>query len=312
MDILTEVAHYAAPIIAEENKELTETETEEDSDTGDDEFPDEHEEIEFVACKGEEVVLPWMPSKYPWNELINESIFPELAEGYKHSVDVVELSPNMMTLGKKVALPDVQNRMSYLGLKETKENFRQTVDEINKYKKAFQDTISIIISNFMLEIARKLHFADDEHGNGVKDWDDFMLAIESSNRREDGKKIVIIVYLIFDWMKHFQQAVSDLVMKIHNVTINSKSPSLTKKRRPKSFINKMVTQGINAIRKAINKNASEHSGFKYTITRYGEELENVKDDYDNRTKRFFYEWMVWYDPVSWFGFGINSFLQYVL
>lgn len=61
---------------------------------------------------------------------------------------------------------DVENQIAYLGWKSNKETSLICEREISSYKKEIKDTIHIIVSNFMLDIARKLHFGDDKTNLG--------------------------------------------------------------------------------------------------------------------------------------------------
>lgn len=302
MDVVpVEATNLAENVIPLEATNETNEETESEEELEIDEFPDENEEEVFVPDEGEEVILPWLSTDtYQWNEWLNDQLFPELSEGYDFGEDPTDISPNMITLGKKIALEDIHNRMAYVGVtgaQETRQQFRAYLDILTSYKKNFQNTCDIIVSHLMLYAARQLHFGDDEHGHGVRDWDEFLLAVEDVSSREETKQVTIIVYLIFDFLKRFKKVICEYVLKIHNVRFNSRSPN-RRGRVPGNFITKMVTQSLNALRKSINTKSSEYVGFKYTITRYGEELENATDKHDNRKQKHFYDWMVQYDAVS--------------
>ena len=297
--VATNMAENVIPL-QDTNKDNEETESEEESVV--DEFPDEIVEEVFVPDEGEELILPWLSTgTYQWDEWLNDQLFPELSEGYDFGENPTDISPNMITLGKKIALADVRNRMDYAGVtgaQETQQQFRAYFDILSAYKKNFQNTCDIIVSQLMLHAARKLHFADDEHGNGVRDWDEFLLAVEDVSTRDETKQVTIIVYLIFDFLKRYKKIICEYVLKIHNVRFNSRSPPNRTGRKAGNFITKMVTHSLNALRKSINTKSSDYVGFKYTITRYGDELENAAHKHDNRKQKYFYDWMVQYNAVS--------------
>ena len=60
----------------------------------------------------------------------------------------------------------------------------------------------------------------------------------------------------------------------------------------------MVSAAVNDLRKKINGASSENIGFKYTITRYDEHLDDKQHHNDNCKKKHFYNWMTIYNPVS--------------
>lgn len=282
------------------NERREETDSESSVGSGFSEDPYDIPDVPVVVDEpdpGENLVLDFMTTKYKWKKWCNESLFQELGSSFKHGSDPVEVSPELFRLDKKVDIKDVEKRIEYLGLESKKSTRIQCEAEISSYKKRINDTIHIIVSNFMLDIARKLHFGDDKHGNGVQSWDDFLLAVEKACKRPSCKKVLIVSYLIFDWLPFYQRKVGKFVQKIHNIVIFEKERK-KKSRRTQDFIYKMVSAAVNDLRKKINTASSMNTGFKYTITRYDEHLDDKKHHNDNRKKQHFYKWMVIYDPVS--------------
>ena len=87
--------------------------------------------------------------------MVERFIGKEMGPSYKHGSDPVEVSPELFRLDKKVDMKDVEKRIEYLGLESNKSTRIQCEAEISSYKKRINDTIHIIVSNFMLDIARK-------------------------------------------------------------------------------------------------------------------------------------------------------------
>jgi hypothetical protein len=100
-------------------------------------------------------------------------------------------------------------------------------------------------------------------------------------------------------MPYYQRKVSKYVLKIHNIIILQKAGVRTT-RPTQDFVFKMVSFSVNDLRKKINTSSSDHVGFKYTIMRYAEHLEKKAHHNDNRKKKHFYNWMIIYNPVSYF------------
>jgi hypothetical protein len=305
----------AASIPQNDPDEETESESEDKESFGDieeneelHEFPDageldkiEEKEVKGTPDPGEELSFPWMPDEYRWKDWLNKKLFPELSKSYKHDGKPKKLGPEMISMGTKITPEDMRNRCIYRGWKpDERDNLAKCNAEISAYKAQFSDTIDIILSNFMMDIARKLDFGNDKNGNGLKDWNALLLAVEAAEKKEDCKKIVIFLYIIFDWIPFYQLQIARFVCKIHNVKIHNRDKTKEYVKGSTDFMQKMVSLGANILRKQVNDTASERKGFKYTIVRYGPYLAERKSTNDNRKKKHFYHWMVRFNAVSYF------------
>jgi hypothetical protein len=327
MNVQAETAAARAQVINDDENEETEEEDEEndddeeededddDDDDNDDDDDDEDEDAYEIpdipvveeqeqqsTSPGELISYDWLPTeneKYRWKTWLNGSMFKQLSRDYEHLNDPVEVCPNMIVLDRKMNQSDVNNRLAYKNWYNNNDNYNACEQELSSYRKGISDTIKIIVSNFILDIARKLHFGEDENGNELKSWDDFLQTVERTTQKSSCKKILIAAYLIFDWMPHYQKKVGRYVKKIHNIVIVPKAGVRTT-RRTQDFIYKMVSAQVNDLRRKINKYASESIGFKYTIMRYDEHLDKKAHHNDNRRKKHFYDWMIQYNPVSYF------------
>lgn len=280
----------------EENEELNEL-----SDNHEQEEIEEIEVNEKVAPDpGEELTYSWMPDEYRWKDWLNKKLFPELSKKYQHDGKPKKLCPDMISMGTTITPTDMNNRCEYLGWKLEKKYLLKCKTEIACYKKKFFDTIDIILSHFIMDIARKLNFGKDKNGNPLKNWNDLLLAVEASEKILDCKKVLVFTYLIFDWLPFYQLQIARFVTKIHNVKIFNKNKTKEYVAGSSDFLQKMVSQALNIIRKQINDYASASVGFKYTIIRYGPYLAEKKGTNDNRKKKHFYGWMIRYDAVSFF------------
>ena len=227
MDDKENTVASAASIPENDPDEGTETESEDEEEFGDieeneelHEFPDggeldeiEEKEVKGTPDPGEELSLPWMPEKYRWKDWLNKKLFPELSKSYKHDGKPKKLGPEMISMGTKITPADMRDRCLYRGWKLTKENLAKCNTEIGAYKTQFQDTIDIIVSNFMMDIARKLNFGNDRNGNGLKDWDALLLAVEAVEKKEHCKKIVIFYILYSIGFHSINYKLRDLYVK---------------------------------------------------------------------------------------------------
>lgn len=136
--------------------------------------------------------------------------------------------------------------------------------------------------------------------------DDLTKAIEYAKSAADYKKVLTILYLVFDNMLHYQYQVSKLVRKRLNIHIIDKENSFPNNR--KDFLYKYVTHTLNAQRRYINEGSRIRSNQTFTIMRYGDALKKAKSKHDNRKKSHFYTWMVVkHDKVSCMSYHDSSF-----
>ena len=217
----------------------------------------------------------------------------------KHTKKPKHVGPDLVSSGKSVSVQDMRRRCRYTNKDP---NVRDELDDANDFiddlVKKIKINIQVIICKFLMTIATYLKFGINETSGIVENWDDLMIAIEGVDNDDDGKKVTIICYLVFDFMLHWQREVSEIVCQRLNIIIVEKE--IKKKdsgRKIKDFMYKLCTYVLNSQRKIINTFASNSSGQIYTIMRWGIHLLRKKSKYDSR-KKHFYEWMIMVGDVS--------------
>lgn len=106
-----------------------------------------------------------------------------------------------------------------------------------------------------------------------------------------------LLYLSFDWLPGWNKKLADAIVVKHHLEI---IPGPYRKRFSKNFLQKHITDVLNAERKCINNMTLSNSKIIFTITRQGNELAAAQAMAVNvpRRKKFFYPWMVVGDFVS--------------
>ena len=269
-----------------ENEEENEEE-EEDAATEDEAFADDKGDEVYVRDPGELIQLPFLKRGYNWRQLM-----PETFMGKKHLDDPTEIAPDLIQSGEAVTVTDVRKRCRYIGKNQNdKKHMTKCSEFIEDLIQKMKVTIQVMICKFFMDIATHLKFGVDSSSGKCETYDDFKIAVENVETKKQQKKVQVIIYLVFDFMLHYQAKVAEIVCERLNVVIVDKETKKDK-RKTKDFVYKLVTYVVNNQRKTINDVSSASVNLTYTITRWGIHLENAKDKYDGRKKKHFYDWMV--------------------
>ena len=78
-----------------------------------------------------------------------------------------------------------------------------------------------------------------------------------------------LLYLSFDWLPRWQKQLADAIVVKHHLEV---IPGPSRKRFTKNFLQKHITDVLNAERKCINNMTLKNSKIIFTITRQGDEL----------------------------------------
>jgi hypothetical protein len=275
-----------------ENEE-EDVDLEDDADTDDDAFSDDKGDEVYVRDPGELIQLPFLKRGYNWRQLM-----PETFMGKKHLDDPIEIAPDLIQSGESLTVTDVRKRCRYIGKNQNNKNHMNKCSEfieglVNKMKV----TMQVMICKFFMHVATHLKFGIDSSTGICETYDDFKEAVANVETDKEKKKVQIIIYLVFDFMLHYQTKVAEIVCERLNVVIVDKETKVTKQtkkkeREKRDFVYKLVTYVVNNQRKNINDISSASANLTYTITRWGIHLDNAKDKYDGRKKKHFYDWMV--------------------
>ena len=125
----------------------------------------------------------------------------------------------------------------------------------------------------------------------------------------DINKVLIITYLVFDFMPHWQKDVATIVCKRCNIVVVDKEKKDTVARY--DFVYKIVTYVTNQQRKNINIYSAAAVGLRYTIMRWGIHLKKARNKYDSRKQKCIYNWMIMEDKVS-FVVNITFFIFIII
>lgn len=272
----------------EEDADMDDEEDEEENaDTDDDAFSDDKGDEMYVRDPGELIQLPFLKRGYNWRQLM-----PETFMGKKHLDDPTEVAPDLIQSGESLTVQDVRKRCLYIGRKtDNKKHMTKCSEFIEDLVNKMKVTIQVIICKFFMNIATRLKFGIDTTTGVCETYDDFKDAVANVESKNDKKKVHIIIYLVFDFMLHYQMKVAEIVKERLNVVIVDKNPKKDENKK-KDFIYKLVTYVMNTQRKNINDISEASVNLTYTITRWGIHLEQAKDKYDGRKKKHFYDWMV--------------------
>jgi hypothetical protein len=204
----------------EDNDEGEESEEDEDSvETSDDDcFPDDNLETDDYIETPELIHLPFMKKKFIWSDLMPNSFYNRT-----HTRRPIEVSSDLVQSGKSVSVSDMRRRCRYKNKDHyNKVELKIANDFIVDLVKKIKINIQVIVCKFFMTIATYMKFGINEASGTVETYDDFVEAVEGVDNEEDGKKVAIICYLVFDFMLHWQIQVSEIVCKRLNIKVVDK------------------------------------------------------------------------------------------
>ena len=107
---------------------------------------------------------------------------------------------------------------------------------------------------------------------------------------------MVLLYLGFDWIPDFQSDIAEAIEVKYNYKIRASNNT---SRVTKNFIEKHVSDVLNNERKLINNITLKKYNITYTITRSGMELHESLSTKSSRKKKYFYNWMLMGELVSY-------------
>jgi hypothetical protein len=296
--VITDNDNHIINVCADSTKPDTENDDstdvqDKDSEDEDDAFSDDTDDDDFKHDEGEKVKLSFMKRDYDW-----EKLMPESFKVKKHATRRIELAPDLIQSGKALSVTDIRRRCRYIGTNPNDAiQLKKSSDFIEDLLKKMKVTIQVIVCKFFMDVATHLSFGIDTSSGICESYDDFSDAVEQVQSAEDKKKVQIIIYLVFDFMKGYQNKIAELVCDRLNVAIVDKSNTNKVTSKKKNFLVRLITYVVNNQRKNINHASEAAIGLHYTITRWGIHLERAKNKYDGRKKKYYYKWMVVFDEV---------------
>jgi hypothetical protein len=128
----------------------------------------------------------------------------------------------------------------------------------------------------------------------VKDDKSLRLAIQQCQTYNDCKRVLILLYLVFDFLPNYHIDMSTFIQRIHNVTI-LEPPKIGKKRKTQHFLISLISHELNTQRKTLVDHAKATLGLTFQLKRVPG---TFKASDPKRKKRHIYPWMITGDLVS--------------
>ena len=99
----------------------------------------------------------------------------------------------------------------------TDDDIDNCVEEIDTLREHFKATIIETIYKFWFDIAFKLGIYYD--GNIIRDNKSLLKAFFEMDNRFDLNKMYVLLYLVFDWLKNYQNNIVNLIQNKHNIEV---------------------------------------------------------------------------------------------
>ena len=132
----------------------------------------------------------------------------------------------------------------------TDDDIDNCVEEIDTLREHFKATIIEILYKFWFDIAFKLGIYQD--GNIIRDNKSLLKAFFEMDNRFDLNKMYVLLYLVFDWLKKFQNDILLIIQRKHNIEV-METPKIANVRTGKNCIHLLITRQITNERQTINE-----------------------------------------------------------
>lgn len=237
-----------------------------------------HDEQEYDGT-ARLVTLPFLHDGYDWIQLDPPDIYNEV----NHVGDPKELPHNLCHHSNAVTEADARNYCLFLNERPDPAAIMNYKSLIQSFRKNYQDYIYEIIFKFWFDIANKLEF--NSSGEEIRDTKQLNMSIARFQSIDDCRKILIMMYIVFDFVLDYQAEITRMVEKKFHILVLQ--PPTTLQRRTLDFMTKLITQQLTNIRKGFNKELVKLIGIKCTITK-GKQTE----EQTSRVKQWTYPWMI--------------------
>lgn len=239
--------------------------------------------------------MDWLLAGYDWKAIIP----PEEAKQIKKrnaKTTPLEISDSLFDSHYGITEKDAVARCKFLNQEINKENINNATDAICFLRDKISNKIKSLLKYFMVDIANRLGFKVNKK-RVIINWNDFLTAAKYVKGLEDGKNMVKIMYLSFDHLPNFETNLGKVILWYFNLKI-VKDENVPKTGFSQSnFLTQFINSQLSEVRKRINDNSGKDNGWKYTIVRSAEVKARMNGK--NRIKRYFYNWMIQGDLVSY-------------
>lgn len=214
------------------------------------------------------------------------------------SSGVILISKYHYNVKKGLCDADLIRRCDYLGWARTRDNYDKCYREITSHIYLFKEQIKNLIQAYFIDLAIKLNF-QIQNRYAISNFDDFLSAVRQISNYSDARKVLMIIYLSFDFLPGYRDDLGDAILTHLNFRMldaidsendeneDTESESSVAKH---SFMYKLVSKIINEQRKIINNHSINSCGLQYTITRTKRQKEEAKGK--SRELKTFYPWMI--------------------
>jgi hypothetical protein len=231
---------------------------------------------------GRMVSLPWIDDGYDWIQLDP----PEpIVDVKQRIVDCKHLPHNLCHQSNGVTDKDGRNYCVFLKMKNiTEVQINNHKELIQNFRKKYIDYITELIYKFFFDISNNLE-GFNKLGEDIRNSKQMYLNICRIRTKEECNNVLILLYIIFDFVEDHRQQISLMVQRKFNITIEN-PPLIKGKRRTLDFMIKLITQTLTNIRKNINGDVTKYIGIWCTITK------TEGDGEGSRIKKKIYSWMI--------------------
>ena len=223
--------------------------------------------------------MPFLDDGYDWIQLDPPDIYNPVI----HVGDPKELPHNLCHQSNAITDADARNYCLFLNETPNQAAIMNYKSLIQGFRKNYQEYIYEILYKFWFDIANKLEF--NSNGEEIRDTKQLHLSIAKFQSIDDCKKILIMMYIVFDFVIDFKEKITIMVENKFNIQVLQ--PPTTNDRRTYDFMTKLITQQLTNIRKTFNNELKKLIGIKCTITK-GKETE----EQSARVKQWTYPWMI--------------------
>lgn len=236
---------------------------------------------------GEFIAVPFLANGYDWRSLVTTT-----------DEATVSVAPDHLPEVGLIEETFVVNRCIFLNLELTNENKQKVKDLLEAHLHSIKRTLKKWVQHYWVEVANSL---DIKFGTNfdVTNFSELQAAVRQCKTWDVAKKIVICLYLSFDFCGNYRKKVAKCLLLQFGLKLDERKYLLTeakecgtrKSRKKRNCFEKLVTQIITEQRKNVNNLAIKTCGVTFTNQRPGDII-TVNTELDYRKKRRFYDWMI--------------------
>jgi hypothetical protein len=199
------------------------------------------------------------------------------------------LPNDLLPINRKITNEDVKKWCIFNKREPNEENIDMCSESLTSLNSRIGAYILHLLYVFWIDISNKLGL---RHNNDslIASKEDLLQAIKCIQTMEQAKLLMILLYLVFDFMEDWQESFHRMIERKFNIIVNV--PIKGEKRQTVDFLFRYITKVLHESRKSIEKYTKRLIGLKFTIRRKGRpEIKELMGGED-RKKRHFYNWMI--------------------